>query len=215
MKKRRKGNISLMQKSAWRYRVNGLIRKRKKNTIPSRASARTQRTLLRIEGTAVFLAEKQSKNRVHLVISRDKLAEQQRKIFSLEGTNMDLRAEIESLRIRCEELESLNETQSELDVELNEDEPQHRGNIVKVIRSDIMREGWWVIDILRSECTLIKGFFVPVFDWSKLRSLHFEMECHLRDRICFEILPSVVLKYEGSTPCYPCRAEYRMWQPKR
>ncbi len=39
--------------------------------------------------------------------------------------------------MRCEELEAMNEGQSELDVELENEEEHGSGNIVKVIRSDI------------------------------------------------------------------------------
>lgn len=50
---------------------------------------------------------------------------------------MEFRAEIESLRMRCEDLETMNEGQSELDVELEDEEEHGSGNIVKVIRSDV------------------------------------------------------------------------------
>lgn len=71
------------------------------------------------------------------MLRRDKATEQQRRITALEGDNMELRAEVESLRMRCEELEALNENQSELEVELQGDEERGGGNIVKVIRSHI------------------------------------------------------------------------------
>ena len=41
--------------------------------------------------------------------------------------------------MRCEELEAITENQSELDVELQEDEERGNGNIVKVVRSDIFK----------------------------------------------------------------------------
>jgi len=51
---------------------------------------------------------------------------------------MELKVEIENLRMQCIELETINDNKSELDVEFSEvEETNLTGNIVKVVRSGI------------------------------------------------------------------------------